>query len=254
MFVIRQRQTQRFKDVALASFEAEMALHCRAISPQLSAAVDDEQLREVIRQAIRRARRRGFTRRGPVRLFIELTLLFGCAFDTDPLYAWAAEILKSDDAGSQMLRASQLYHRTLEHLESVAGPDDTFTRRALEQLGALLWLSQPPHTGDVVAVMRGEIARAYPEKAARAGDGGIELLFREALHVSAAYGMAAAHEQALLCVLFFVLGHGCADDPLYPWIARVLKGGGPATRDERAAFLRRKATAWIEHVIAAHHR
>ena len=56
--------------------------------------------------------------------------------------------------------------------------------------------------------------------------------------------------EALVVVLMFAFGHGCTDDPLYPWISRTLKDErivGPAARVER---LEKKSITWLEHVLA----
>lgn len=71
--------------------------------------VGDEQMLKAVRFGITQARNHGFTFRGPVQLYLELMLLFGSYFDTDPQYPWAAAILARQDSGSQMQRAEQLY-------------------------------------------------------------------------------------------------------------------------------------------------
>jgi hypothetical protein len=251
MLTIRRDQMAALDRPALAAFEAEMVTHCNVFSPPLCKVLGDEQLRLVIRQAIERARSHGFTNRGPVRLFIELTLLYGSAFDTDPQYPWAGEILRSHERRSQMERAEQLYAKTLEYLANVAGPDDAFTRQALERIVELT--QQPPQISQAnfISSMLLQVQRVHPEKAAYTGDSALESLLQEGVLEAVAHDMTAAHSKALFCVLMFAFGHGCTSDPLYPWIAATLQDdrlSDPATRAKR---LEKKATTWLHHVIAA---
>ncbi|MBK7353861.1 MAG: hypothetical protein IPJ05_10285 [Nitrosomonas sp.] len=111
MLVIRAEQMDVFKKTALLSFEDEMVEHLAKFSPPLYKVVGEEQMRKVIRLGMSQAAQYGFTYRGPVRLYLELMLLFGSYFDTDPQYPWAAEILTNQESGTQMQRAESLYER-----------------------------------------------------------------------------------------------------------------------------------------------
>jgi len=48
----------------------------------------------------------------------------------------------------------------------------------------------------------------------------------------------------------FSFGHGCTDDPLYPWISRTLHDERIVNSEARAARLEKKAVTWLEHVNA----
>ena len=61
----------------------------------VSAVLGKEGLVGVIRGGIKRAAKHGFTFTGPMRLFLELCLLFGSGFDEDVQYPWARESLGS---------------------------------------------------------------------------------------------------------------------------------------------------------------
>lgn len=246
MLIIRQQQMETFRESALAAFETEMVVHCSGFSPRLCEVIGEEQLRVAIRQTIGRARFYGFTNRGPVCLFIEMMLLFGSAFDTDPQYPWAAEILKSHELDFQMQRARHLYKKTLDYLKKVVGPEDMFTLQALKPISALAQLPLPVSRENFISDMMREIAYVYPEKAAYVGNDALEQMIREGINEATAHGMATTHSMAIFCVLMFAFGHGCTDDPLYPWIARTLKDEkitGPATRTER---LQKKAMTWLD--------
>ena len=133
MLVIRKEQIEILEGEMMKSFEDEMVEHLAEFSPALFKVIKDEQMREVVRFGIKRSDEEyGFTFRGPIRLYLELMLLFGSHFDSDPQYPWAIQILKTDAV--QMDRAEQLHAKTLDYQEKVSGPDGVNTRKALEQL------------------------------------------------------------------------------------------------------------------------
>src|SRR5262245_22002667 len=67
MLVIRPGQMDAFEQSAYQQFEDEMMAHSKEFSPRLCEVLGDEQLRVVVRSAIDRARKFGFTCRGPIR-------------------------------------------------------------------------------------------------------------------------------------------------------------------------------------------
>ena len=96
MLKIRTEQIEVLRQAMLGSFETEMVIHCHKLSPQLCKAIGEQQVYTAVHQLITQAQRYGFTHKGPIRLFVEMGLLFGSAFDTDPQYPWAKEILISN--------------------------------------------------------------------------------------------------------------------------------------------------------------
>src|SRR5258708_1898210 len=104
---------EAFRTMAEYAFETEMVVHLAEFSPLLSKTAGEEQMRKTIRLGIAQASSHGLTNRGPVRLYLELMLLFGSHFDTDPQYPWATAILKNLSAGDQMQRAEILFQKTL---------------------------------------------------------------------------------------------------------------------------------------------
>ena len=249
MLVIRPEQMDVFRRAARASFEEEMVAHGRAFSPRLSGVIGDEQLRLAVRRTLDRADGYGFTNRGPIRLCVELMFLFGSGFDTDPQYPWAAEILQAPD--DQMRRAEQLFDRTLDYQARVSGPGRANTYRALRELSAFAGQRVEWPSDGLPAALRREMARVFPAKAAYVGDAGLAALIAEGSAEARRYGLPAPAGDALLVVLMFAFGHGCTDDPLYPWIANTLRDErivAPAARTDR---LQRKALTWLDHVLAS---
>jgi hypothetical protein len=249
MILIRREQMEVFRKVALARFEDEMVAHGQTFAPKLSKVLGEAQLRLAVRAAMARADGYGFTNRGPIRMLVELMFLFGSAFDSDPQYPWAREIL--GDPAPQMQRADRLYARVMDYQAQVSGADLANT---LAALWSLSFFAQQPLTltaQSFVPDMLREMTGIFPHKAAYLGEEALTALIREGCAVARAASFPTLRGYALVVALMFAFGHGCTDDPLYPWIARTLGDARIADPTARAERLERKALTWLEHVLAA---
>ncbi|HXQ73320.1 MAG TPA: hypothetical protein VN844_22660, partial [Pyrinomonadaceae bacterium] len=230
----------------------EMVEHAKNFAPPICEVIGDEQLRVALRAAITRAGNYGFTLRGPIRLFIEMMFLCGSAFDTDPQYPAVGNTLR--DSGDQMQRAQQIHEGYLDYLDKVSGPGATNVHKALKDL--LIHAKEPDSysSNDLAARMLQEMNRIFPQKAAYVGETNLKTLISEGLAAARTYGFSDARAQALIVVLKYAFGHGCTDDPLYPWILRILNDEKIVNSTARAARLEKKAITWLEHVVARNER
>jgi hypothetical protein len=249
---IRTEQMQAFEEAARRQFDEEMVAHSKGFAPSLCEVISDEQLRVALRSAMTRADSYGFTYRGPIRLFIEMMFLRGSDFDTDPQYPAMEEILRTE--GDQMERAEQIHQEYLNYLDKVSGPGAANVRKALNDL--LIFARNPGtySSNDLVARMLQEMNRIFPQKTAYVGETNLKILIDEALVEARMYDFLDVRSQALIVILKFAFGHGCTDDPLYPWISRTLKDERIIDPAARAARLEKKAITWLEHVVARNER
>jgi hypothetical protein len=240
---------QQLAEVGKRAFEERMVAHLRGLSSPLYKAVGEAQLSSMVKAGIPRAAAYGLTFRGPVRLYLELMLLFGSHFDTDPQYPWGAEILKRVDAGPQMQRADLLYRRTLDYRKAVAGLEDVHTFAALRRIRALV--RQPPALTreTFIQAMAVEIVQVYPQKAAFLGAQGVDSVVRAGILGARELGLTNLRGFALMTMLVLAFGHGCARDPVYEWVERVLKDPAGVDSTTRDARLEAGALAWLEQLL-----
>ena len=92
-------------------------------------------------------------------------------------------------------------------------------------------------------------AEAY-KKAAYVGREAIEAPIHQGLAGVKKQGFNKVRGAALVIVLMLAFGHGCAADPLYPWIAKTLKDDSMEAPEAKSVRLERKALIWLEHVLA----
>lgn len=250
MLVIRKEQVDALGVGMLKGFENEMVQHLAEFSPPLFKVIKEPQMREVIRFGFKQCDKYGLTLRGPMRLYLEMMLLFGSYFDTDPQYPWASEILFDRHSVSQMQRAESLFEKIVDYQEKVSGPQGANTRKALE---GVLAISREPlnfSAGEFDESARREIHKVFPEKAEYVGRENLTTLIRAGKTEARKYGFPATRGDTLMVVLKFAFGHGCADDPLYPWIGRTLRDEKIKDGEARAARLEKKAVTWVEHVLS----
>ena len=108
---------------ASSGFEHDLVEHIKKIAPRHVEVIGDEATYAIVKRGIERAQTHGFTKRGPVRFFVEMIFLFGSEFDTDPLLPWADGVLSNPSIQDEMERADILHEAMLEYVERVAGKD-----------------------------------------------------------------------------------------------------------------------------------
>jgi hypothetical protein len=98
MLTIRREQLEALRKVDVKRFEREMMQHLRSrFRPQVSTLSDDE-LENLIQNAVVRAASHDVTLEGDVRRFLECVAIYGIDFDVNPQHAWAGKILCHDDS------------------------------------------------------------------------------------------------------------------------------------------------------------
>lgn len=240
MLSITSVQMQLFAQAFSLRFEDEMLAHGKMLSPQLCEVIGDEQARAAVRAALESAQAHGFTSRGPLQLYVDMTFLCGSAFDTDPQYSQVGDLLRLPV--HQMQRAQQLHDFSNNYLERVCGPDNAYVRRALKEL--LLFARNPLTIRNEFAMdMLDELIGIFPEKALFLGGRRLSRLIDAAIDLSQQRGWSDPRHQALLAALMFMFGHGCLSDPLCPWIGR-MASDQPVDPAIQAAHL-----TWFEYVL-----
>jgi len=249
MLVIRAEQMDMLKEAALRSFEDAMVRHLYLFAPHHCEGIGEENVRRVIRLGLERSAAYGFTARGPVRFYLELMFMFGSHFDTDPqLPRWTAEILQDGTIDDQMLRADRLHERTLDYLRVVAGPDNAYARKAVQNFRVIAAQPLPFSAETLVNGLLTAMQQLYPERYTYVGEEALRALIEEGRTMAERQAMMTVRGVTLCSLLMFELGHGCFNDPLYPWIARTFDG---QTDDpnQRVQRLERRVMAYLELIL-----
>jgi hypothetical protein len=249
MLIIRTEQVRAFEGAAVRSFEDGMVEHLREFTPEFSAAMGETGLRALIRQGVTRAESYGFTEREPVRFIIELSLMFGVQFDTDPLLPWA-EKLGDRSILHQGARAECLYDEVMEYVGAVAGPGHEYLFAAMRR-AAQVHFEVAPNGKSNDAVVRW-LRAIYPEKCELAGEARLRLLAQRGTVAAGERGIFSDAGRAIFVGCMFAFGHGFDDDPRFPFIAEVLNDDSLKDSDARAERLYAEAKNYLARSAAGY--
>jgi hypothetical protein len=225
-------------------FEDQMVPHLRAFAPNDSAILGEVGVRRVVRLGVQRAAAHGITNVGLLRFHVELMFLFGSHFDTDPLLPWAMDVLADPATPDPERRSSRLYAALCAYIPAVAGPQRTF---AIQSLRNLRSYGFDPPEGAAPRAQRILVAldRAYPERCCHLGDAALRRFVDRAAAEAASHALDTDRGVALVALAMFVLGHGFAVDPIYPWA----QGALAEVVSQRERKLRQGLEAYVERSL-----
>jgi len=132
VWIIRPEQMKALRRVRWIPFAEEMLVHLTKHFPIDCQLLGSRQIRRVIRHGIERADAHGFTAKGEICRYVDLSLALGSHFDRDPQLPWVAPLLRISEAGNPKAAMGGLRGRAMEYLEQVSG------RRGERYIRALL--------------------------------------------------------------------------------------------------------------------
>lgn len=250
MLTIRQEQAETFRKAALLKFEDEMVEHLKKFAPRHWKVMGEPDGRRVIRLGIERAKKYGFTNRGPLRFYIELMFMFGSYFDTDPQYPWATAVLSSPDAIDQTVRADRLYAAMNGYIARVIEPERNSLKATAQKLldpgfEKLLPIGTNLEDG-ILQVLR----ELWPSKSEYLGERVLRQIIQFGLALAQKYDFTEDKGKVLMVTLTFAVGHGFTKDPLNGWILRRLDKPRWADPNKQADELYSKSRIYLQHILA----
>ncbi len=225
-----------------------MMAHARAYQPLLCNTLSDDELRPGVIGLVEKAIARGFETRGQARLFVELGLIFGYHFETDPQYPWIAEILKGTKEPFPELKARALHRRANAYMEAVFGKDGEHAMAARRQLQGRVDF-ETPKEDELDTFLLGTLEQLHPQKFAEVGETPLRALIAKARRTAARWEMVGPRPVGLVAILMSQFGHGCDHDPFYPWIARSINHERLPDGTARAKRLEQRARTWLRVVL-----
>jgi hypothetical protein len=217
--IIRDSQLQAFKDALQAKAATELVEHCREFAPRLFQAAGESGILQVVGLGLQRARAYGFEDRPQFRFYIDMMLVLGSEFDTDPQFPWAREILQ-DRLSMPHIRGIALHSDISGYLDRVMGPQKEHVRQALDRfMGLPPDLLSPGQRS--IGNLRGWLRRLFPQKSEDVSDDQLAEIAAEAVQQSNEFRLPVGDN--ILAGMMLTFGHGASHDPLYPWISSVLR-------------------------------
>ena len=125
-------QVNMLKKVSTENYISEITEHCGIMFPLLIHLQMKGDFRSCIQQSIVLAKKAGYTQRGPVRLYIDLMIIFGTNFDRDPLFQWLK--MEERETFPQIERSVNLYTLLNDYIVKVYGENGCFFKESIEKL------------------------------------------------------------------------------------------------------------------------
>jgi len=120
MLRIRNEQWTELSSATQRSFEQRMVVHLRKFFPQQCEALGATDLQDTIAHGIERAKTYDIVTERDVCLYIDLMMVFGRDFDTNPNLSWASYLLQDPHVNYPAHKIDQLYDTALRELKTQA--------------------------------------------------------------------------------------------------------------------------------------
>ena len=241
--VIRDAQFQTFKNDVRANAEKQLVEHCREYAPRLFQAAGENGVHEAVQLGLKRSQAYGFLDEPQVRFYIDLMLVLGSDFDTDPQYPWASETLQ--DSFSKPHVRGMVLHRDLSlYLDRVMGPQKEYLKEALDR-SMRLPRELPPPEQRSVRHLRTWVQQLFPQKSKDVNDQQLAQISSTATAQASQFGIPTGDGLIGSCMMIF--GHGVTHDPLYPWISGALRDPLISSPEGRVQRLYDRLLVYGEH-------
>ncbi|WP_323852449.1 hypothetical protein [Xenorhabdus szentirmaii] len=213
---LNEDQWNKLKKHAFNAYIDELVLHCNESYPYLEIKLGKEGLIKSLEDAVEKAKNDGFDQRGAVQLYIDMLILFGEEFQTDPQYSWIKETLDNHAHLGQLEKTTLLYHEVTRYLNEVHGEQD-------ENLKASILKFQNINIGHLnvqwntyksnVDVLLNSL---FPKKYQHIKQDNIKKVIQFGIEKSSQYGIGDANHAAFLTLIMFLLGHKFDQDIFLP--------------------------------------
>ncbi|MCD4732572.1 MAG: hypothetical protein K8R74_18375 [Bacteroidales bacterium] len=219
MLTIRKEQLQFFEDLSFQSFLDEMVDHIKDFTPKLFETIGKENIRQIIKLGITRAKKYDLTYHSTVKFYLELMFMFGCDFDSDPQYPWIKEILEEGADWNQEERGDEIYEKVMDYYESVIGPNCEYEIKALQNVIQIPFTEFKELSTERPEKILNRIEIIYPQKCNYLGESSLKKLLDQAIFCASNHRIDNNAGRAISFALMFSLGHGCFNDLQFPWIS-----------------------------------
>ncbi len=194
--------------------------------PKRSRSLGEQQTQLFITLMLDNSGKYGITRNDQTRQYLDLALMLGSYFDSDPMLApWANVRLKN--AAEDVTSLDLLRDDLAPALQKSMGNDLSVYLMRLNDLAGrdVDNLTVITHEADIPNVVRGY----YPERHEQLAEGTLQRLYHNSLPLYYQFGFFNLTSHSILLSLQLFLGYQVFSDPLYPWVTNLV------TEKERVA-------------------
>lgn len=244
------KQFEQLKPNAFENYISELVTYCDKAFPYLKNTMGEQNLREILAQAINKAKESGFTQRGPVQFYINMQIVLGAGFETDPQYPWIYKNLERNNNLPQLERTDRLYLQTKEYLDKIVGEQEKYLFDCAHRLQSLTLDNMDVGRKDYINNVHALLYKIYPQKyQATEKDTLTGLIKKGTEKAYYDYGFEQANHAAMIVLLMFLKGHQFDQDPFCAWANRDKLIQYKESSNILAERLEKRAKVWLEAAI-----
>jgi hypothetical protein len=117
MLTIRKEQIRVFDEMAMKQFIESMVIHVKKHFPEESKLMDDEQLKNHVRNVISTGKKYELVSERDICKYLNLSMHFGKDFDKNPENEWMITMLMDGSEPNPSIRINKLYKEALKRSE-----------------------------------------------------------------------------------------------------------------------------------------
>ena len=247
MLVIRSKQISAMGQAMAEGFDNELMRHLSSYAPIEAEGLGPDGLKSLVVLARQRASEIGFTYRDSIRLYLDLMVLLGSGFATDPQHPWVAAALAG--SGPEEERAESLHASAIQYMHAVLGRKREFLSATLEQI-AHSTPQERQEAGDFRHSVSWQMRLIFPEKCAHLGQDLLRCVIDLAARRAEHHAMSTGPGITLWTILILLLGHEAGSDPTAWWLGRSLGDSKDSAPRERVEKVHAATCAHIKLLLA----
>lgn len=251
MVVIRREQMDAFGLLGSTEFKDFMVRHITHHFPVHAEVWGKDLMLAVVEDGAAAGRKHGLASGRDLCHFIDFRVMLGASFDTDPQLPFAARILADRNLPAPTDRLNRLYDAVRSYLDAVVGRGQVFALKPLRGMAG--YPLERLEKGLAAGVTRGilaEFREIWPQKHRQVGDEALTRLVAKGIEEAGKHGFTDVRAVGYYLILLYLLGHGCATDAQYPWLAEALSAPEAKTPEQRFRLLYSKSQAALSKFLS----
>lgn len=212
-----QQQLEMLQPRAFDLYITELIEHCKQTFPKLTQRLPEPELRTALIEALKKTTQNGITDNQPTLYYIDLMILLGADFQTDPQYAWINDWFIETANYSQLAQTGYLHGDCLDYLGEMYGDNDIHKYATANQLKEFdlshYTLSAENFDEEILFILKD----IFPKKAELVGDKALTNLITQAKQTAANdYQYTRVDQTAYFIITCYLYGHQFNADPFIP--------------------------------------
>jgi len=248
VLAIKQPQIDTLSQSLGKEFQNKALNYIEEFFPTYHQTLDDQTLNNLISHSFKKSQKYGFESKRNAMLFLNLSIMLGADFDTDPQLPWVANTLADEEIENLDEKLDTLHERTLLFLDRIWGEENEFLQQAVNECSLIKFdsLEQKMRSANEEQVLH-DLYNIHPEKFQASGLPHMKAMLALGASEAIKYGINNRTGLFIFLTMMLMFGSGFHTDPQYPWAQKAL-----LKKDEapKAETLYKAGVEYLEQIQA----